>query len=93
MLLRTCQIKERRRQYYLDATYSAKRQIGGRTFNFLLRKIAAITKLAVPIACGRFELELMLHRGVKFEIEAFSVHSLSYLSREYIPSKIHGQQN
>ncbi|KAF8019666.1 hypothetical protein BT93_G0376 [Corymbia citriodora subsp. variegata] len=36
----------------------------------------------------RFELELMLQRGVKFEIEAFSVHSLSYLSREYIPSKI-----
>ncbi|KAI3419859.1 TP6A_N domain-containing protein, partial [Psidium guajava] len=41
----------------------------------------------------RFELELMLHRGVKFEIEAFSVHSLSYLSREYIPSKIHGLPN
>ncbi|XP_030525495.1 meiotic recombination protein SPO11-1 isoform X1 [Rhodamnia argentea] len=41
----------------------------------------------------RFELELMLHRGVKFEIEAFSVHSLSYLSRDYIPSKIHGLHN
>lgn len=36
----------------------------------------------------RFELELMLQRGVKFEIEALSVQSLSFLSEEYIPSKI-----
>ncbi|XP_059443137.1 meiotic recombination protein SPO11-1 [Corylus avellana] len=36
----------------------------------------------------RLELELMLQRGVKFEIEALSVHSLSFLSKEYIPSKI-----
>jgi hypothetical protein len=36
----------------------------------------------------RLELELMLQRGVKFEIEALSVHSLSFLSEEYIPSKI-----
>ena len=30
----------------------------------------------------------MLQRGVKFEIEALSVHSLSFLSENYIPSKI-----
>ncbi|OMO83734.1 Spo11/DNA topoisomerase VI, subunit A [Corchorus capsularis] len=36
----------------------------------------------------RLELELILQRGVKFEIEALSVHSLSFLSDVYIPSKI-----
>nr|POE57877.1 meiotic recombination protein spo11-1 [Quercus suber] len=36
------------------------------------------------------ELELMLQRGLKFEIEALSVHSLSFLSKEYITSKIQG---
>ncbi|CAL9220629.1 unnamed protein product [Arabidopsis halleri] len=36
----------------------------------------------------RLELETMLTRGVKFEIEALSVHSLSFLSEVYIPSKI-----
>jgi len=36
----------------------------------------------------RLELETMLKRGVKFEIEALSVHSLSFLSEVYIPSKI-----
>lgn len=30
----------------------------------------------------------MLQKGVKFEIEAFSVHTLSFLSDQYIPSKI-----
>lgn len=30
----------------------------------------------------------MLQRGMKFEIEAFSVSSFSFLSDEYIPSKI-----
>lgn len=38
--------------------------------------------------CLRLELETMLKRGVKFEIEALSVHSLSFLSEVYIPSKI-----
>ncbi|KAF5479055.1 hypothetical protein F2P56_005560 [Juglans regia] len=38
----------------------------------------------------RSELELMLQRGVKFEIEALSVYSLSFLTKEYIPSKIKG---
>lgn len=38
----------------------------------------------------RSEIELLLQRGVKFEIEALSVHSLSFLSDEYIPSKIQG---
>ncbi|KAF3959030.1 hypothetical protein CMV_016115 [Castanea mollissima] len=38
----------------------------------------------------RLELELMLQKGVKFEIEALSVHSLSFLSKEYITSKIQG---
>ncbi|KAL9682925.1 hypothetical protein QQ045_014737 [Rhodiola kirilowii] len=37
----------------------------------------------------RSELELMLQKGVKFEIEALSVHSISFLSEKYIPSKIH----
>ncbi|XP_016545530.2 meiotic recombination protein SPO11-1 isoform X4 [Capsicum annuum] len=36
----------------------------------------------------RFELELLLYKGVKFEIEALSVHSLTFLSHEYLPSKI-----
>ncbi|KAL9230004.1 hypothetical protein vseg_005407 [Gypsophila vaccaria] len=34
------------------------------------------------------ELEMMLEKSVKFEIEALSVHSLSYLSNEYLPSKL-----
>ncbi|XP_024027460.1 meiotic recombination protein SPO11-1 [Morus notabilis] len=38
----------------------------------------------------RLELELMLQRGVKFEIEALSARVLSFLSAEYIPSKIQG---
>ncbi|XP_062011194.1 meiotic recombination protein SPO11-1 isoform X1 [Rosa rugosa] len=38
----------------------------------------------------RLELQLMLERGVKFELEALSVHELSFLSTEYIPSKIQG---
>ncbi|KAJ1410787.1 Topoisomerase 6 subunit A/Spo11, TOPRIM domain [Sesbania bispinosa] len=36
----------------------------------------------------RLELKLMLQKGVKFEIEALSVHTLSFLSESYIPSKI-----
>ncbi|KAL9147212.1 hypothetical protein ABFS82_13G158800 [Erythranthe guttata] len=36
----------------------------------------------------RYELQLMLDRGVKFEIEALSVHSLTFLSENYLPSKI-----
>ncbi|MQM13410.1 hypothetical protein Taro_046335, partial [Colocasia esculenta] len=35
----------------------------------------------------RVELERMLQRGVKFEIEALSVTSFSFLSEEYIPAK------
>ncbi|GAB4845990.1 hypothetical protein Ancab_024994 [Ancistrocladus abbreviatus] len=38
----------------------------------------------------RLELELMLEKGLKFEIEALSVHSLSFLSEAYLPSKIQG---
>ncbi|KAI3745551.1 hypothetical protein L6452_07951 [Arctium lappa] len=38
----------------------------------------------------RVELELLLQSGVKFEIEALSVHSLTFLSKEYIPTKIQG---
>lgn len=38
----------------------------------------------------RLELQLMLESGVKFELEALSVHELSFLSTEYIPSKIQG---
>ncbi|KAE8654185.1 Meiotic recombination protein SPO11-1 [Hibiscus syriacus] len=33
----------------------------------------------------RSKLELMLQRGTKFEIEALSVHSLSFLAEVYIP--------
>ena len=40
----------------------------------------------------RLELERMKENGVKFEIEALSVHSLSFLSKEYLPSKIHGKE-
>ncbi|KAG8386028.1 hypothetical protein BUALT_Bualt03G0106400 [Buddleja alternifolia] len=36
----------------------------------------------------RSELQLMLDRGVKFEIEALSACSLSFLSENYLPSKI-----
>ncbi|XP_042478988.1 meiotic recombination protein SPO11-1 [Macadamia integrifolia] len=39
----------------------------------------------------RLELEMMLQGGVKFEIEALSVSSISFLSEMYIPSKIQGQ--
>ncbi|XP_072951074.1 meiotic recombination protein SPO11-1 isoform X1 [Typha angustifolia] len=40
----------------------------------------------------RLELEIMLRKGVKFEIEALSVYSISFLSKEYIPVKIqHGK--
>ncbi|KAF7815913.1 meiotic recombination protein SPO11-1 isoform X1 [Senna tora] len=38
----------------------------------------------------RLELELMLEKGVKFEIEALSVHTLSFLSESYLPSKFQG---
>ncbi|XP_074366530.1 meiotic recombination protein SPO11-1 isoform X3 [Apium graveolens] len=38
----------------------------------------------------RLELELLLQRGVKFEIEALSAHSFSFLSDVYVPSKIQG---
>ncbi|XP_020553942.1 meiotic recombination protein SPO11-1 isoform X2 [Sesamum indicum] len=36
----------------------------------------------------RSELQLMLDRGIKFEIEALSAHSLTFLSENYLPSKI-----
>lgn len=39
----------------------------------------------------RFELQMMLQKGVKFEIEALSVQTFSFLTESYIPSKIHGK--
>ncbi|KAK7276956.1 hypothetical protein RIF29_18105 [Crotalaria pallida] len=39
----------------------------------------------------RLELKLMLEKGIKFEIEALSVHTLSFLTESYIPSKIQGR--
>ncbi|XP_057724694.1 meiotic recombination protein SPO11-1 isoform X1 [Arachis stenosperma] len=39
----------------------------------------------------RLELKMMLEKGVKFEIEALSVHALSFLSMSYLPSKIQVQ--
>ncbi|XP_020583823.1 meiotic recombination protein SPO11-1 isoform X4 [Phalaenopsis equestris] len=38
----------------------------------------------------RLELEMMLHKGVKFEIEALAAYSLSILADAYIPRKIQG---
>lgn len=46
--------------------------------------------LRLEVAEWRLEIELMLQRGVKFEIEALSACSLSFLSEEYVPSKIQG---
>jgi DNA topoisomerase VI subunit A len=37
---------------------------------------------------GRLELEAMLQKGVKIEIEALSTCSISFLSEEYIPQTI-----
>ncbi|GMN62319.1 hypothetical protein TIFTF001_031410 [Ficus carica] len=57
------------------------------------RKIEAILLrcyLQREVPKWRLELELMLQRGVKFEIEALSARALSFLSTEYIPSKIQG---
>ncbi|XP_038899798.1 meiotic recombination protein SPO11-1 isoform X3 [Benincasa hispida] len=39
----------------------------------------------------RLELDSMLQRGVKFEIEALSVHNISFLSEKYLPSKIESE--
>ncbi|KAL0560672.1 hypothetical protein IC582_001082 [Cucumis melo] len=39
----------------------------------------------------RLELDSMLQRGVKFEIEALSVHNISFLSDHYLPSKIESE--
>ncbi|KAL6570850.1 hypothetical protein OROGR_000400 [Orobanche gracilis] len=38
----------------------------------------------------RSELQLLLDRGVKFEIEALSAHSITFLAENYLPSKIRG---
>ncbi|KAL3643073.1 hypothetical protein CASFOL_013888 [Castilleja foliolosa] len=38
----------------------------------------------------RSELQLMLDVGVKFEIEALSAQSITFLSENYLPSKIRG---
>jgi hypothetical protein len=40
------------------------------------------------LSFDRSELEAMLQKGVKFEIEALSANSISFLSDEYIPQKI-----
>ncbi|KAL9272930.1 Meiotic recombination protein SPO11-1-like protein [Drosera capensis] len=40
---------------------------------------------------SKLELERMLEKGVKFEIEALSVRSLSFLTQEYLPAKIQGE--
>ncbi|KAL5700015.1 hypothetical protein ACHQM5_025520 [Ranunculus cassubicifolius] len=41
----------------------------------------------------RLELQVMLQSGVKFEIEALSVSSISFLSDEYIPSKVQNAEH
>ncbi|PON33376.1 Meiotic recombination, Spo [Parasponia andersonii] len=57
------------------------------------RKIEAMLRrcyLQREVPKWRLELEVMLQRGVKFEIEALSARALSFLSAEYLPSKIQG---
>ncbi|KAF6145070.1 hypothetical protein GIB67_013421 [Kingdonia uniflora] len=44
--------------------------------------------LSVYSSHDRSELEIMLNIGLKYEIEALSVSSISFLSDEYIPSKV-----
>ncbi|CAA2956454.1 meiotic recombination SPO11-1 isoform X1 [Olea europaea subsp. europaea] len=67
------------RQCLLPLTAEDKRKVEG----MLLR-----CYLEHEVPRWRVELQLLLDRGLKFEIEALSVHSLSFLSDEYLPSKI-----
>ncbi|KAF4391258.1 hypothetical protein G4B88_016568 [Cannabis sativa] len=68
-------------QCFLPLTLEDKRK----TESMLLR-----CYLQREVPQWRGELEVMLQRGVKFEIEALSVCALSFLSDEYLPSKIQG---
>ncbi|KAK4484761.1 hypothetical protein RD792_007355 [Penstemon davidsonii] len=66
-------------QCLLPLTAEDKQRVGG-----MLRR--CYMEREVPD--WRSELQLLLDRGVKFEIEALSAHSLSFLSDYYLPSKI-----
>ncbi|KAK4489940.1 hypothetical protein RD792_000590 [Penstemon davidsonii] len=66
-------------QCLLPLTAEDKQRVGG-----MLRR--CYMEREVPY--WRSELQLLLDRGVKFEIEALSAHSLSFLSDYYLPSKI-----
>lgn len=57
------------------------------SFSLLLFS-TSLLKVRLMFSYLRSELELMLEKGVKFEIEALSAHSLSFLSDNYLPSKI-----
>jgi meiotic recombination protein SPO11 len=46
------------------------------------------TRIIRFILCYRRELELMLQMKVKAEIQSLSTHALSFLSEEYLPTKI-----
>lgn len=48
----------------------------------------ALCSSCIPSMTMMLELEAMLQKGVKFEIEALSASSISFLSEEYIPQKI-----
>ncbi|KAF2288961.1 hypothetical protein GH714_023118 [Hevea brasiliensis] len=85
---------------YSDATCKGKYHNGGRIRNLkdiLIPVLLCNSLILLDYMClksdilfhERLELESMLQR-VKFEIEALSVRSLSFLSEQYIPSKIQG---
>lgn len=89
------QIRKGLKQCCLDATWSVKCHNGGRyqqtSMCFCIHISSKSTKTRLWLKRFgrlRLELETMLKRGVKFEIEALSVHSLAFLSEVYIPSKI-----
>lgn len=91
------QTSQELKQCYIGVTYNEKWQSGGVTYIdfydlllFLSILLTLMGSLSSPPPHSRLEIELLLQRGVKFEIEALSACSLSFLSEEYVPSKIQG---
>lgn len=96
-------MKEEQRVFFIDVTCNEKSLCGGMkqvsvspyfsdipiNFSILNPTHVTIRTTLVLFLMDRSELEVMLQRRVKFEIEALSVHSISFLSEKYIPSKIH----
>lgn len=92
----TCQTRVELKPCYKDATCVERYNIGGKIFyhyssSFLLSLLHALPFSTKSTSSLRLELESMLERGVKFEIEALSVHNISFLSDEYLPSKIESE--